>query len=151
MRVGAGIAKEIVRRIGATVKPPTLSSHLRRPLKRLFKKADRGPRDRGGRAFRPPREFLLRAKNSLRVPCPGKKIPCFSAYPLKEFCRKDLKSKVFSTRIFAKKAELAANWLRAGNFSPYPASKSRSASANSTDPISSSPRQVWRPPPTRGG
>ncbi len=79
------------------------------------------PRARDGRAFRPRRESLLRAKNSLRVPCSGKKFP---ASPLREFCRKDLKSNAFSGRIFPQKAEFPANSPCAGNFSPYPASKS---------------------------
>jgi hypothetical protein len=110
--------------MGATVKPPTLSSHLRRPLKRLFKKADRGPKGAGG--------LFDLAENPCSACSGQKKIP---ASPLREFCRKDLKSNAFSARIFPKKAEFPANSLRAGNFSPHPASKSRSASASSTDPI----------------
>ena len=65
-------------------------------------------------------------------PCSARKIPCafpargkkFPASPLREFCRKGLKSNAFSGRIFPQKAEFPANSLCAGNFSPYPASKS---------------------------
>ena len=80
---------------------------------------------------------------SPRIPAPHEKFPArsllgakkFPALLLREFCSKNLKSSAFSARIFPQKAEFPANSLRAGNFSPCPASKSRSASASSTDPI----------------
>jgi hypothetical protein len=67
-----------------------------------------------------------------RIPAPSEKFP---ASPLREICRKDLKSRAFSTRILPQSTEFPANSLRAGNFSPHPASKGRSAAASSTDPI----------------
>ena len=68
----------------------------------------------GGPAFRPRRE----------IPAPREKFPAhsllgakkFPASPLREFAAKDLKSNAFSARIFPRKAEFAANSLRAGNF-----------------------------------
>ena len=120
------------RAAGLKIKRPTLSIHLRRLLRRLLRKGDRVPRARGSRAFRPPRESLLRAENSLRLPCSGQKTPCS---PLREFCRKNLKSKVFSTWILSLNAEFPANSLPRREFSAYAASKSCCAEASSTDPI----------------
>ena len=51
------------------------------------------PRARGGRTFRPPRESLLRAKNSLRVPCSGQKnslllrLGNFGRHEIARWCR----------------------------------------------------------------
>ena len=100
--------------MAVTVKLPTLSSHLRRPLKPFFKKADRGLRTRGGRAFRPRQESPARRERfPARSLLGAKKFP---ASPLRELCRKDLKSNAISARISPKRPSSPANSLRAGNF-----------------------------------
>ena len=68
--------------------------------RKLVNNADRGPRGAGRPGFWLGREPLIRAKNSLRVPCSRQKFP---ASPLKEFCSGRLKSNAFSARIFPQK------------------------------------------------
>src|SRR5271163_1469351 len=80
--------------VAVTVKLSTLSRSLRRPLKRLFKKADRGSRARCGGGFRHGARILLRAKKfPARSLLGAKKFP---ASPLKGICREGpLKSRIF--------------------------------------------------------
>ena len=95
------------------------------------------------------------------IPCSAQKIPCtFPARRKKKsllaragnFAVKTLKSKGFSAHFFTKKGRFPAISLPAGNFprrGAYPTSKSRSASASSTETIWLTPRSAIVTPNSR--
>ena len=106
------------------------------------------------------RGFWAAAFSVLRIPAPRCAFPAwgeekFSAYPLREFCRKNLQSKASSTRILQQKAEPLKSLCAETFLSLYRASKSRSAAASSTDPIGArtpglAPSLCRRPAPDEG-
>ena len=93
---------------------------------------------------------------SARIPAPREKFPArsllgakkFPASPLREFCRKNLKSKGFSDADSPAKRRVPREFAARREFSPYAASKSRCAEASSTDRIWA-PRARVRHPPCR--
>ena len=100
----------------------------------------------------PARNSLLRAKNSLHIPCWAQKNSLLARAG--NFAVKTLKSKAFSAHFFTKKGRFPCNFAARREFSPvrgasHPTSSSRSASASSTDTIWLTPRSAIVTPNSR--